>query len=227
MFRGNAMTTLLSLEGVTRVYQNGVKALDGVSVSMERGELVSILGKSGSGKSTLLHILGGLDRHDSGTVAFEGTALDYRNRTEIIKHRRNRVGFIFQQFNLLPSMTAIENVEYPLIFRGVPRSDRHSRARVLLEQVGLSGRIDHYPTELSGGEQQRVAIARALVSEPLIVLADEPTGNLDSATSAGIVSLMREINRERGVSFFIATHDRDLAARADRICTIADGSMVA
>lgn len=221
------MTTLLSLEGVTRVYQNGVKALDGVFVSMERGELVSILGKSGSGKSTLLHILGGLDRPDGGTVSFEGRMLDFRNRDEIIRHRRNRVGFIFQQFNLLPSMTAIENVEYPLIFRGVPRSDRYSRARALLEQVGLSGRIEHYPAELSGGEQQRVAIARALVSDPLIVLADEPTGNLDSATSTGIVSLMREINRERGVSFFIATHDRDLAARADRICTIADGRMVA
>lgn len=221
------MTSLLSLEGVTRTYPNGVNALDGISFSMERGELISILGKSGSGKSTLLHILGALDRPDGGTVAFEGTALDYRNRNEIIRHRRNHVGFIFQQFNLLPSMTAMENVEYPLIFRNVVKSERHSRARALLEQVGLSGRIGHYPSELSGGEQQRVAIARALVADPLIVLADEPTGNLDSATSTEIVSLMREINRERGVSFFIATHDRDLADRADRICTIADGRMVA
>lgn len=219
------MTPLIELADITRTYPNGVKALNGVSTAMERGECMSILGKSGSGKSTLLHILGGLDRPDHGTVTVEGNRLDFSNREAIISHRRVRVGFIFQQFNLLPSLTAIENVEYPLIFRGVPRSERHTRACTLLDQVGLSRRIQHYPAELSGGEQQRVAIARALVADPLIVLADEPTGNLDSATSAEIVSLMREINQDHGVSFFVATHDRDLAARADRVCTIVDGRM--
>jgi ABC-type lipoprotein export system ATPase subunit len=186
---------------------------------------VSILGKSGSGKSTLLHILGGLDRPDTGTVSLNGTAIDFGNRNELVLHRRKRVGFVFQQFNLIPSFTALENVEYPLIFHGVPKYERRERATRLLDQIGLSQRGEHYPSELSGGEQQRVAIARALVADPLIVLADEPTGNLDSATSSEIVSLMREINRDRGVSFLVVTHDRDLAARADWSGEIVDGRL--
>jgi putative ABC transport system ATP-binding protein len=219
------MTPLLEVDSISKIYQNGVKALDGVTIAMERGEFVSILGKSGSGKSTLLHILGGLDRPDSGTVYLNGMAIDFANRNDLIQHRRKRVGFIFQQFNLIPSFTALENVEYPLIFHGVPKRERRERAAHLLDQIGLSQRIRHYPAELSGGEQQRVAIARALVAEPLIVLADEPTGNLDSATSSEIVSLMREINRDRAVSFFVVTHDRDLAAQADRSCEIVDGRL--
>jgi len=219
------MTPLLEVDGVSKIYPNGVKALDGVTIAMERGEFVSILGKSGSGKSTLLHILGGLDRPDSGTVYLNGMPIDFANRNDLIQHRRKRVGFIFQQFNLIPSFTALENVEYPLIFHGVPKRERRERAAHLLDQIGLSQRIRHYPAELSGGEQQRVAIARALVAEPLIVLADEPTGNLDSATSSEIVSLMREINRDRAVSFFVVTHDRDLAAQANRSCEIVDGRL--
>jgi putative ABC transport system ATP-binding protein len=219
------MTAFLEVEGISRVYPNGVKALDGVSIAMEKGEFVSILGKSGSGKSTLLNILGGLDRPDTGTVCLNGEMIDYANRNELVLHRRKRVGFVFQQFNLLPSFTALENVEYPLIFHGVPRHQRSERAAGLLNQIGLSHRMRHYPPELSGGEQQRVAIARALVADPLLVLADEPTGNLDSATSDEIVSLMQEINRKRGISFMVVTHDRDLAARADWSGEIIDGRM--
>lgn len=219
------MTAFLDVEGISRVYPNGVKALDGVSIAMEKGEFVSILGKSGSGKSTLLNILGGLDRPDTGTVYLNGEMIDYANRNELVRHRRKRVGFVFQQFNLLPSFTALENVEYPLIFHGVPLHQRSERAAGLLDQIGLSHRMQHLPSELSGGEQQRVAIARALVADPLLVLADEPTGNLDTATSNEIVSLMREINRNRGVSFLVVTHDRDLAARADWSGEIVDGRM--
>jgi len=219
------MTALLEVAGVSRVYPNGVKALDGVSITMNREEFVSILGKSGSGKSTLLNILGGLDRPDTGTVYLNGEAIDFRNRNELVFHRKKRVGFIFQQFNLLPSFTALENVEYPLIFQGISRQERRERASRILNQIGLSQRVRHYPAELSGGEQQRVAIARALVADPLIVLADEPTGNLDTATSNEIVSLMREINRDRGVSFLVVTHDRDLATRADWSGEIVDGRM--
>lgn len=219
------MTSLLEVEDVSRVYPNGVKALDRVSIAMDRGEFVSVLGKSGSGKSTLLNILGGLDRPDTGRVALNGETIDFANRNELVHHRRKHVGFIFQQFNLIPSFTALENVEYPLIFHNVPRYQRHERASGLLDRIGLSHRVRHYPAELSGGEQQRVAIARALVAAPLIVLADEPTGNLDSATSSEIVSLMREINRDLGISFLVVTHDRDLAAQADRSCEIVDGRM--
>lgn len=219
------MSSFITVAGLSRVYPNGVKALDRVSMAIARGEFVSILGKSGSGKSTLLNILGGLDRPDTGTVTFDGTRIDFADRNDLIFHRRKRVGFIFQQFNLIPSLSALENVEYPLIFHGIPQHERRLRASRLLDQIGLSHRVHHYPAELSGGEQQRVAIARALVGDPRIVLADEPTGNLDSATSSGIVSLMREINRDQGISFLVVTHDRDLAARADRSCEIIDGRM--
>jgi putative ABC transport system ATP-binding protein len=214
---------LLDVSAVSRYYQNGVTALDGVSLSLGTGEFASIVGKSGSGKSTLLHILGGLDRPDSGSVAVRGVPLDFSSRKALVLHRRNTVGFIFQQFFLIPTLTAQENVEYPLIFQGIPRNERMARAARLLDLVGLSARSSHQPSQLSGGEQQRVAIARALTGDPLLVLADEPTGNLDSGTGEEIIGLLREINSERGISFLVVTHDPELAGQADTMIELRDG----
>jgi putative ABC transport system ATP-binding protein len=217
------MTVLVHVGDVSRHYSNGVKALDCVKISLDAGEFASIVGKSGSGKSTLLHILGGLDRPDSGTVSVHGKVINFSSRKELVLHRRNTVGFIFQQFFLIPSFNAIENVEYPLLFRGTPRKERRKRAIRLLDLVGLEKRSTHYPSQLSGGEQQRVAVARALAGDPLLVLADEPTGNLDSGTGNDIIALMREINRVQGISFLVVTHDADLAAEADRTIRLLDG----
>ncbi len=217
------MTALVHVGNVSRHYSNGVKALDGVTISLDEGEFASIVGKSGSGKSTLLHILGGLDRPDSGTVSVNGSVMDFSSRKDLVLHRRNTVGFIFQQFFLIPTFNALENVEYPLLFRGTPGRERRERAVRLLDLVGLEKRSTHYPSQLSGGEQQRVAVARALAGDPLLVLADEPTGNLDSGTGTEIIALMREINRERGISFLVVTHDADLAAEADRTIQLLDG----
>jgi putative ABC transport system ATP-binding protein len=217
------MTVLVRVGDVSRHYSNGVRALDCVNISLDKGEFVSIVGKSGSGKSTLLHILGGLDRPDSGKVSVNGNIINFSNRKDLVLHRRNTVGFIFQQFFLIPTFNALENVEYPLLFRGTPCKERRDRAIRLLELVGLEKRSTHYPTQLSGGEQQRVAVARALAGDPLLVLADEPTGNLDSGTGTEIIGLMREINHERGISFLVVTHDADLAAEADRTIQLLDG----
>jgi ABC-type lipoprotein export system ATPase subunit len=217
------MAGLLDVSAVSRHYRNGVTALDEVSLSLGTGEFASIVGKSGSGKSTLLHILGGLDRPDSGSVSVRGVPLDFSSRKALVLHRRNTVGFIFQQFFLIPTLTAQENVEYPLIFQGTPRNERRARATRLLELVGLSARSSHHPTQLSGGEQQRVAVARALAGEPQLVLADEPTGNLDSGTGEEIIGLMRQINRERGISFLVVTHDPDLARHANTRIELQDG----
>ncbi len=217
------MTALVRVGDVSRHYSNGVKALDRVNISVDAGEFASIVGKSGSGKSTLLHILGGLDRPDSGTVSVKGTVINFSSRKELVLHRRNTVGFIFQQFFLIPTFNALENVEYPLLFHGTPRKERREQAVLLLDLVGLEKRSTHYPSQLSGGEQQRVAVARALAGDPLLVLADEPTGNLDSVTGKEIIALMREINRERGISFLVVTHDADLAAEADRMIQLLDG----
>lgn len=217
------MTALVRVCDVSRHYSNGVKALDGVNISLDAGEFASIVGKSGSGKSTLLHILGGLDRPDSGALSVNGSVINFSSRKELVLHRRNTVGFIFQQFFLIPSFNALENVEYPLLFRGTPRKERRERAIRLLDLVGLEKRSTHYPSQLSGGEQQRVAVARALAGDPVLVLADEPTGNLDSGTGKEIIALMREINRVRGISFLVVTHDADLAAEADRTIRLLDG----
>ena len=217
------MAGLLDVSAVSRYYRNGVTALERVSLSLGTGEFASIVGKSGSGKSTLLHILGGLDRPDSGSVSVRGIPLDFSSRKALVLHRRNTVGFIFQQFFLIPTLTAQENVEYPLIFQGTPRNERRARAARLLDLVGLSARSSHHPSQLSGGEQQRVAIARALAGDPLLVLADEPTGNLDSGTGEEIIALMRQINSEREVSFLVVTHDPELAGQADTMIELRDG----
>lgn len=220
------MTVGIRTDKLTKDYPNGVVALKEVSVSIEQGEFVALIGRSGSGKSTLMNILGGLDHPSSGSVAINGTLVDYSNRKNLIDLRRRQVGFVFQQFNLIASLSAVENVEYPLLFNYRPKEERHERALTLLGMVGLAERADHLPHQMSGGEQQRVAIARAMVGSPAYVLADEPTGNLDSKTSREIYELMREVNTSRKVTFVIVTHERDLASYCDRTIELRDGEVV-
>lgn len=200
-----------------------LEVLRGVSLAVEPGEVVCVMGPSGSGKSTLLNIIGGLDRPSAGTVLAEGEDLAQMDDERLADYRRHKIGFVFQSFNLVPSMTARQNVELPLTFAGVPAEERAQRAAAALESTGLGHRIDHRPTELSGGEQQRVAIARAVINEPTLMLADEPTGNLDSATGREILGLIRQMN-EDGRTFMISTHDRGVAESiAHRIIHIVDG----
>ncbi len=223
------MSAILSISGLTRIYHKGkveIPALKDVSFETDPGSYLSIVGKSGSGKSTLLNLIGGLDRPSAGTIRVNGQELGSMNRYQLALHRRFAVGMIFQSFNLLPNRTALENVVLPLVFAGVPGRRRKSRAKELLQQVGLEGRIDHLPSELSGGEAQRVAIARALANEPRIILADEPTGNLDSTTSGEIVELLVSLNRTKGLTVLMVTHDRETAeAVSERIITLKDGSI--
>ncbi|WFN34323.1 ABC transporter ATP-binding protein [Methanogenium sp. S4BF] len=218
--------TILETVRLVRTYSDSVQALKGVSIQIKRGECTAVVGKSGSGKSTLMNILGCLDAPTSGEVRIRGMPVDYADTARLVSLRRNEIGFVFQQFNLIPHLSARENVEYPLLFSYRPEKERQERASALLARVGLERRGDHYPGELSGGEQQRVAIARALINAPAVVLADEPTGNLDSRTSDDILSLIREINREEGTTFLIVTHDADLGSRADRMITLHDGEVV-
>ncbi|KKG10071.1 ABC transporter ATP-binding protein, partial [Methanosarcina sp. 2.H.T.1A.15] len=188
-----------------------VEALKEVTLKIEEGGFVSFMGPSGSGKSTLLNIVGCLDQPTSGRVFIEGTEVDYRNSSSLVRLHRQTIGFVFQAFNLISTMNALENVCYPMYFSGVSRSRQKQRAAELLDLVGLGDRMHHLPSELSGGEQQRVAIARALANSPRLILADEPTGNLDSSTGKKITDLMRKINREQGVSFVVTTHDPEMA----------------
>lgn len=222
---------ILEARRVTRLYRVGnseVAALDGVSVSIEKGEFVAIRGASGSGKSTLLNLLGGLDRPSGGEVRFEGRALGTLNKDQLAEYRRRSVGMIFQNFNLIPTMTAAENVGLALAFGGVRGGERVRRSSDLLSRVGLGGRTTHRPSELSGGEQQRVAIARALANSPRLLLADEPTGNLDSTRSGEVLALLRELVDEDGLTVLMVTHDSDLAARfADRAILMKDGRVLA
>jgi putative ABC transport system ATP-binding protein len=201
-----------------------VRALDGVTITLEAGEFAGLLGTSGSGKSTLLNLIAGLDHPTSGSLTVFGRDLGEMSRPELSAHRRTSVGMIFQSFNLIPTMTALENVALPMMFAGVARGVREERARALLEQVGLGGRQAHRPKELSGGEQQRVSIARALANDPRILLADEPTGNLDSRTAKEILALLEELNRNTGRTILLVTHDAALAARhVRRAITLSDG----
>lgn len=202
-----------------------LEVLRGVDLTIEQGEIVCVMGPSGSGKSTLLNIVGGLDRPTSGAVLIEGSDLAEMDDERLAIYRRKQVGFLFQSFNLIPTMTARRNVELPMLFAGASPAERTERAAAALASVGLGHRLDHKPTELSGGEQQRVAMARAIVNEPAIMLADEPTGNLDTRTGHEILNLMREMNRT-GRTLLITTHDRAIAESvADRIITIVDGSI--
>lgn len=222
------MTSNLAVRAVnlSRTFQVGetkVEALRGVSLEVPQGQFMALVGPSGSGKSTFLNLVGGLDRPTGGELWIDGVELGASKEKVLTKHRRQRVGFVFQSFNLLPRLTALENVALPLIFTGMAERDRLARARDLLAQVSLGDRIDHRPTQLSGGEQQRVAIARALVGRPAIILADEPTGNLDSATGREIMALLRALNRDQGVTMLVVTHDPDAAAFATRVIHMRDG----
>ena len=213
---------------LTRSFEVGettVEALRCINLEVTGGQFVALVGPSGSGKSTLLNLVGGLDRPTDGQLWIDGVELSASKEKALTDHRRRRVGFVFQSFNLLPRLTAVENVALPLMFVGVDERERVERAEQLLAQVGLSERMDHRPTQLSGGEQQRVAIARALVNRPAIILADEPTGNIDTTTGAEIMDLLRRLNREQGVTLLLVTHDPEAAGFADRVIQLRDGQI--
>jgi putative ABC transport system ATP-binding protein len=217
---------LIRLTGITKTYgigQAAFQALKGIELAVEAGDFVAVMGPSGSGKSTTMNILGCLDTPTSGSYQFQGVHVERLSRNERALLRRNFLGFVFQGFNLLARTTALENIELPLIYRGEPAAIRHAAARRALEQVGLQGWEHHTPAELSGGQQQRVAIARAIVTRPAVLLADEPTGNLDSATSREIMDLVGNFNREQGITVLMVTHEPDMAAYANRVIRFVDG----
>jgi putative ABC transport system ATP-binding protein len=212
--------------GVTRSYRMdgvSVDALRGVSLTIEEGDYAAIIGPSGSGKSTLMHLLGCLDRPTAGTLMVRGRDVSSLDDGELAELRNQTIGFVFQSFQLLPRTTALENVALPLVYRGVRRAERRRRAAEALEAVNLGHRIGHKPTQMSGGEQQRVAIARALVGEPAVLLADEPTGNLDTVNGDEVMAILERLNKERGVAVVLVTHEADIAARARRIVRVRDG----
>jgi len=220
---------LIELRGVTKTYGSGeaaVNALAGIDLIIRDGEFVAVMGPSGSGKSTAMNILGCLDTPTSGHYLFRGADVGTLSRDQRALLRRYYIGFVFQGFNLLKRTTAVENLELPLVYRGVAKAERHARALAALEQVGLGDRGDHTAAELSGGQQQRVAIARALVSEPSVVFADEPTGNLDSQKSHEIMALLKSLNEERGLTIVLVTHEEDVAAYAKRKVRFHDGHIV-
>ena len=215
---------LLETRDVEKTYPDGTKALRGVSFTIEPGEFVAIMGPSGSGKSTLLHILGFLDRHTKGEYRFEGKTIDAYSEDEIARVRNEKMGFVFQAFNLLARATVLENITLPLLYSRVKGSERETRAREAIEAVGLSHRISHVSSQLSGGEKQRVAIARALVNRPSVIFADEPTGNLDSKSGQGILGIIQELN-DRGHTILLITHETYTAQAAKRIIRMLDGKV--
>ncbi len=220
-----AEPALISVRDVTKVYQTGdveVRALAGVSLDIEAGEFVAIMGSSGSGKSTLMNILGCLDRPTTGLYMLAGRHVAGMGRNQLAETRNEVLGFVFQSFNLLARTTALENVELPLVYRGIGGKERRRRGRIALDRVGLGSRLDHTPAQLSGGQQQRVAIARALVGEPKVILADEPTGNLDSRTSIEVMALFQELGRA-GITVVLVTHETDIADYASRVLVVKDG----
>jgi putative ABC transport system ATP-binding protein len=219
-------TVLLEAKSLKKTYRMGkvlVPALRGVTFNVAEGEFVAVFGPSGSGKSTLLHLLGGLDRPDEGEILIDGVSFSTLNDNALAEVRLHKIGFVFQFFNLLPRLTALRNVELPLTLTGLPEKESIKKAEDMLRLVGLEDRMNHRPSEMSGGEQQRVAIARALINNPKIVLADEPTGNLDTTTGREIVRLMKRLNEEKGQTFVVVTHDPAIAETADRIVYLRDG----
>jgi len=213
-------------EQVTKIYQQNsiaVEALRGIDLEIAEGEFLALVGPSGSGKSTLLNLIGGLDRPTSGRLAVAGEDLGGLSRRALAELRLKRIGFVFQEYNLIPVLSALENVEYVMLLQGVPDAERRERAQSILAEVGLGGMEDRRPGELSGGQQQRVAVARAIVAAPALVLADEPTANLDSTTGAALMDLMRRLNEERRVTFVFSTHDAMVMERARRLVHLKDG----
>jgi putative ABC transport system ATP-binding protein len=223
-----AKAPTIRLESVSKTYDLGevqVQALRGVSLEINRGEFVAVMGASGSGKSTLMNILGCLDKPTKGSYWLDGVDVSGMTKKELARIRNKKIGFVFQQFNLLARTSALENVELPTIYAGIPIVEREARAKGALELVGLSDRAEHYPSQLSGGQQQRVAIARALVNAPSILLADEPTGNLDSRTSVEIMDILQRLNEEHGLTVVIVTHEADIAQYTKRALEFRDGKM--
>ncbi len=213
-------------ERITKIYQQdsvAVEALKNVDLEIAEGEFLALVGPSGSGKSTLLNLIGGLDRPSAGRLWVAGKELGKLSQRELAELRLKRIGFVFQEYNLIPVLNALENVEYVMLLQGVPDVERRRRALVILSEVGLTGLEERRPGELSGGQQQRVAVARAIVSEPALVLTDEPTANLDSATGAALMDLMRQLNEEKGVTFVFSTHDAMVMERARRLVRLKDG----
>ena len=222
----NGNSSIVEVEDVRKVYEQGeveVRALDGVSLTVAAGEFTALCGPSGSGKTTALNLIGALDTPTAGKIRLEGNDLGSMNRKELSRLRRDRIGFVFQAYNLLPVLTAYENAEIVLAVQGVADDERRRRVTKLLAEVGLEGMEDRRPAELSGGQQQRVAIARAIASNPAIVLADEPTANVDSTTAETLLDMMQSLNRERGVTFLFSTHDPRVMERAGRIVRLVDG----
>jgi len=220
---------VVEVEGVTKRYEEKGRppadALRGVSVQVDKGEFMALAGPSGSGKTTLLNLIGGLDVPSGGSIRVEGKDISRMGRSELADLRRDRIGFVFQAYNLVPVLTARENAEYVMELQGVPAAERRRRVDELFGRIGLSALASSRPLKMSGGQQQRVAVARAIVSQPAVVLADEPTANLDQHTGAALVDLMRELNRERGITFVFSTHDPMVLERADRVVRLVDGQI--
>jgi putative ABC transport system ATP-binding protein len=223
------LTRLIEVRDLWRVYQVGdtrLPALQGVTLDVERGEFIAVMGASGSGKSTFMNVLGCLDRPTQGSYRLAGRDVAALSSDERATLRNREIGFVFQSFNLIPRTSALENVELPLVYGGVPAAEQRERALSALRAVGLEERCHHLPSQLSGGQQQRVAIARALVNRPSLVLADEPTGNLDSRTSLELIALLQRLNREQGITILLVTHEREVAAFAGRVVSFLDGRVV-
>ncbi len=221
--------SLIEIKDIYKIYnpgENEVRALDGISLNVEHGEFLAIVGQSGSGKSTLMNMLGLLDIPTSGTYTLDGVDVANMTDDELSEIRNKEIGFIFQGFNLIPSLTAVENVELPLVYRGMKKEERNKLALEALDRVGLSHRLDHLPKQMSGGQQQRVAIARAVAARPPIILADEPTGNLDSHSGVEVMKILHELHEE-GRTIILITHDNDIASEAERVIKISDGQIVA
>lgn len=222
------MDTIIETKGVTRNYGQGdiiVRALRGVDLVVEKGEFTAMAGPSGSGKTTLLNVIGAMDKPTEGKVLIEGKDITVMSMAELSHLRRNRLGFVFQNYSLLPVLTAIENAEYVLMIQGVPMQERREKVMAILKEVGLEGMENRFPRELSGGQQQRVAIARALASDPALILADEPTANVDTKTGAALLELMQDLNENKGVTFFLATHEKDVMRATRRLVVLKDGTI--
>ncbi|XOU95083.1 MAG: ABC transporter ATP-binding protein [Candidatus Kerfeldbacteria bacterium] len=219
---------LIEIKNIQKIYDQGeeneFRAIDGIDMVVEKGDFVSIMGVSGSGKSTLMNIIGCLDQPTSGFYMLDGQEIDKLSQNELVKIRRNKIGFIFQNFNLLPRTQAVSNVELPLVYKGVRPKERRKKAKQLLEDVGLANKVRHRPSMLSGGEQQRVAVARALINEPAVLLADEPTGNLDSKSGLQVMDILKKLN-EKGVTIIVVTHDQKIADQTKKVIKINDGKI--